>query len=250
MNSIILKGKNYTAPATWQQLTRDQFLIWVKIYTRGLKVEQAFLLASILFYKIPKRAFFKLNAVEHYEISKTLNFLWDQHKLVKWMIPSVQIWFKKYYGPDDRLANSTIKEFRFCELYYHLYKKTGDEKLLDLLIATLYRRPGANDAGNDEREKLTDIKVRKQAGKMNRLSEPVRKAILFNYEGCSSYIRAKYPRIFKPSKSKTEALPDMEELIKTVAGGKFGSFKETENTPIYLFLDHLSLHIEESEKSK
>jgi hypothetical protein len=249
MNTITINGKKYFAPSNWNEMSRKQFVIWSNIHSKSFTVEQAFLLASALFYRIPKRIFFKLNAVEQYEISKTLTFLWDQHNLVRWMIPTVNVFFTKYHGPDDRLSYSSIKEFRFCELYYNMYKMSGDEKLLDLLIATLYRKAGANDAGNDHREKLTDIKVRTQAWKMNRLSSSVRKAILFNYEGCSAYIRSKYPIVFKPTKDKSNALPDMEELIKAVAGGKFGTFIETENTPLYLFLDHLSLHIEESEKS-
>ncbi|MNL55732.1 hypothetical protein D3C87_1791640 [compost metagenome] len=86
---------------------------------------------------------------------------------------------------------------------------------------------------------------------MRNIKPAERQAMLFNYEGCQLYIMQKFPEIFKVSdKTETAGLPDLEGMIKTVAGGKFGAFKETETTPLYLFLSHVQDEIIESERNK
>ncbi|HEX8607198.1 MAG TPA: hypothetical protein VF679_01015, partial [Pedobacter sp.] len=250
-NHITIGGKSFSAPSCWEEFSERDLKLWVKILSKDIEPFEAFQLAAAFLYKIPKRWYFKLNTAQQYDLNETLIFLWAKDSAVEWIIPYFKMRWRKYIGPDSRLSNITIKEYRSCEIYNTLYQRTKEARYLDMLIATLYRRPGANDSGNDEREKLTDLKVRKNAAKMNRLSEPLRQAILFNYEACSVYIQSKYPYVFKKSGKKADnSLPDLEEHIKIVAGGKFGNFKETELTPVYLFLDHLNRYIEESEKSK
>lgn len=250
MNQINLNGRSFTAPASWEEMTPKQLLIWIKILDQNVEQFDAFKLAVFFFYKISNKWWLRLTEVQRYNLTLTLAFLWDKDKAVNWIIPSVRIWLRKYIGPDNRLSNITIKEYRSCEIYHTLYQRTGSGNYLDMLIATLYRPIGKNDSGNDEREKLNDISIRKNASKMSRLSEPMRQAILFNYEACSVSIRSKYPFVFKAVGKADKSLPDLEAHIKIVSGGKFGSFKETETTPVYLFLDHLNQYIEESEKSK
>lgn len=247
MNSITLDGKSYTAPSAWNEITSKQLVIWAKLIATDISIDNALLLVALLFYNIPKRIFFKLNPVQQYQLVETLKFLIGGNNLVYWVIPSFKILCRRFQGPDNRLSSSTIKEFRSSELYYAAYKKTNDETFLDQLIATLYRRPGGNSLGNDLREPLTDIRVRANARHMKRLSRSTRNAILFNYEGCRSFICKQYPTIFKPGGADSKALPDMIGMIKEISGGKFGNFKETEDTQLYLFLDHLRDEIEESE---
>jgi hypothetical protein len=251
MNTIAVGDQQFTAPSNWNELTVRQLVIWGKLLEKEITIQDAQMVASIFFYGIPKRLFFKLNPVQQHQIAQTLNFLAGQNKLVMWMFPSLKVRFRNYLGPENRLSSSTIKEFRFAEKYYSTFKKSKDEKFLDLLIATLFRPRGFNQSGIDFRETLNDIGIRQRAGKMQHIKDPIRKAILFNYEGCRLYVFGKYPNVFKPGPPGAgAALPDLEGLLKVVAGGKFGSFNETEQTPLYLFLDHLSDEIEESEKQK
>ncbi|RQO65075.1 hypothetical protein DBR40_24695 [Pedobacter sp. KBW01] len=250
MNTISIAGQSFKAPSSWEELTYKQLLMWVKIISKDITLDEAFSVAVVVFYGIPKKLFFSLNPVQKFELKETLTFLYGENKLVTWLVPFFQIRFRKYTGPENRLSNSTIKEFRHTEMYYNAYNRNKNPKFLDLLIATLYRPKAKVLQGNDLREPFSEIRIRSKASSMRNLSNPLRSAILFNYEGCRNFIFKKYPMIFKPGAKKSDAIPDMEDLIKTVAGAKFGNFNETETTGIYLFLDDLKDKIEEYERNQ
>ena len=55
------------------------------------------------------------------------------------LIPSVTVKGKKYYGPSDALFNTVYGEFLQLHSYFNDYSTTSDEKILDLMIATIYR---------------------------------------------------------------------------------------------------------------
>ncbi|RYD75284.1 MAG: hypothetical protein EOP55_13740 [Sphingobacteriales bacterium] len=253
MNNIQIENKTYTCPDNWSEMEAWQLLVWMKIISRNIERTHAFAFAAMLFYKIKKRTFFKLNAAQQVQLKNTLQFLADGNKLFNWVIPIVKpyLWLK-YYGPSNRLATSTIQEFRFAESYYLAFQKTQNPAFIDQLIATLYRKKGFNNLKLDCRVQISQLLINTNAGKMKRLNKAARAAIVFNYEGCREYIFHKYPGIFKKSnnQSKSNALPDLEGIIKTVAGGKFGTFRETEDTALYIFLDHLADEIEAAERNK
>jgi len=253
MNTIHLNSKKHECPDKWAELEQWHLMVWIKIITQDIQRTDAFALAAMLFYRIKKQDFFKLSAAQLVQLKNTLAFLAEGNKLFKWVIPFVNpfLWFR-YYGPSDRLASSTIQEFRFAELYYLAYQKTKEEKYIDQLIATLYRKKGANNLKLDNRIQVSQVLINNNAGKMKKLNPVLRSAIIFNYEGCRQYIFHKYPTIFKTtgSENKSNKLPDLEGIIKTVAGGKFGTFKETEDTALYIFLDHLADEIEAAERNK
>ena len=250
MNQISLNGKAYTGPSTWAEMTQQQLVIWNRILAKEITLDDAIKLCIVAFYNIPKRTFFKLNPVQRFALGQTLMFLHDGNRLVKWVTPTLRIRFKKFYGPESRLSTSTIKEFRSTEFYYNAYRRSLDEKYLDMLIAALYRPKDKAPAGNDIREMFTDIKVRSNAGMMSKINPDTRQLILFNYEGCRAFVAKKYPEIFKTGTAESNAIPDLEPLINIVAGGKFGTFRETESTGLYQFLDHLKGEIEDAEKKK
>lgn len=250
MNNIILGSVKYSAPSKWKEIEKYHLKIWVKILSLSITPDDAFAVATMLFYKIPKWKFNRLNSAQRFDLVKTIMFLSHRNSLTSWVIPRVSILFYRFYGPENRLTNCTIEEYRHCELYYNAYKRSSDEKYLDLLLSTLYRPKGKNGIGNDIRVQLSEIGLRRNARYMQRLNEDTRQSILFNYEGCRSFICRKYPLIFKMGGEQSKALADLEQQIKIVAGGKFGSFNETAQTPLYLFLSHLSDEIEEFENIK
>jgi hypothetical protein len=258
MNTITLGEIEKHAPAAWSELTDEQLLIWVKICAKNVEPEQALLFVSSAFYGIPKRLFFKLNAAQMIALADDFKFLLINN-LYAWLIPEIKVgWRKKFHGPADRFSTSSIAEFRTCESYYHAYKHTGKEYHLDLLIASLYRPLatgplskllGDKNNGKDGRKLFSEVDVVRHAHRMRKLDKHLRAAILFNYEGCRSFVVKRYPTVFITSDGEaSNRLPEINPLIKTIAGGKFGTYKETENTDLYLFLDHLRDEIEESNK--
>lgn len=250
-HTVTLNDTVYTAPSAWNELSFKQLIVWGKICTKNISPDDGLRLATIFFYKIPKSKFFGLNAAQQIQLTQTLDFLTEANKLTNWLLPSVRISFNKYYGPAHRLTNVTIKEFRYTEFYYHAYSLSKDEKYLDCLIASLYRPKARKPSDNDLRVIITDILVQKNARHMARIKDSIRQAIFFNYQGCRTYIMQKFPLIFIAGDAeKPNGIPDLEGMIKTVAGGKFGAFKETELTPLSLFLRHVQDEIEEHERNK
>jgi len=249
-NSITLGTKQYQCPAKWEEMESYHLLVWMRIIVKEIDRTHAFALAVMLFYRIPKTVFFRITAAQLVQLKNTLGFLAEGNKLVKWIIPYVKpyFWKKKYYGPSDRLASSSIQEFRYAEMYYLAFQKTKEDRFLDQLIATLYRRKGSNTLKLDCREQISQLLINTNAANMQKLDKALRMAIVFNYEGCRRYIFEKYPTVFKTSstESTSNTLPDLEGIIKTVAGGKFGTFRETEGTALYIFLNHLADEIKNS----
>lgn len=253
MNNISINGQKYTAPSNWGEVQATHLLFWAKVLQKEIERTHAFALATMGFYKIKPSKYFKLTPAHHVQLKNTLSFLAEDNSLVNWLIETIKpLPWLKYYGPSARLSTSTIQEFRYAELYYLAYQKTKSEQLLDQLIATLYRKKGQSKLGLDNRSQLTQATIINNAAKMARLPKATRQAILFNYEGCRNFIFKKYPTVFKAEvdAKKTNTLPDLEGIIKTVAGGKFGNYAQTEDTPIYILLDHLADEIEEVKNRK
>lgn len=250
MNTITIGQKQHECPSSWAEMKPWHLLLWVKILAKDIERTHAFALAVIGLYKIKPRTYFKMVPAQHVQLKNTLAFLAEENGLVRWLINYIKPYpWQKLYGPSDRLSTSTIQEFRYCERYYLAYERTGDQKYVDQLLACLYRPKGKSNLSLDVRQQLTQVLIIEHAAKMKRLSASVRAAIVFNYEGCRKYIFKKYPSIFKTGTSKpSNELPDLEDIIKTVAGGKFGAHTATADTEIYLFLNHLADEIAHAEK--
>jgi hypothetical protein len=251
MHQIYFNQVKKEAPSNWSEITEEQLIIWVKLCAKEITTAQALMFVSPLFYCLPKKMYFLLNVAQQIQLADGFKYLLD-NQLFTWVIPNIRVHhLKKYRGPEERLSTSTIEEFKTAEFLYHAYLQSRNENLLDQLIACLYRPVSKRNNGKDERKVFSEVDVIRNAGKMHKLNKHLRAAILFNYEGCRSFIVSRYPTVFIPGDGTTSAkLPDLSPLIKTVAGGKFGSYKETEQVNLYVFLDHLRDEIEESNRKK
>jgi hypothetical protein len=251
MHKIYIDRVLKEAPSAWHELTADQLIIWMKICAKDIGIEKALMFASSVFLGLPKREYFKLNAAQQIQLADQFKYLLD-NKLFAWLIPVIKVGLLgKFHGPKDHLHTSTIEEFNAAESYFHEYQRTGKEAFLDMLIAVLYRPISKHNNGKDERKNFTEIDVIRNAPRMRKLDKHLRAAILFNFEGCRRHVVSWYPTIFIPGKEGEKSkFTNLTPLIKTVAGGtgKFGSFRETEQTNLYLFLDHLRDEIEESNR--
>lgn len=255
MNTIQLDHKTYTAPDQWNEISEQQLCLWMKICAKkSIKDEDALRLATVGFYGLAKDDFLKLSRPLEIQLLYTLAFLFDKKPaLTTWVIPEIGNRFlgHRYYGPANRLSNITIREYRYTELLYSAYQIKQSPELLDQLIASLYRSKDSRGNGNDIRVPLTDLGISKRNKYMSGLPDELKAAILFNYQCCRNYIAERYPTIFLSGGAKnSQALPDLQNMIKNVAGGKFGNFVETEATGLYLFLDHLKEELAENEKNK
>lgn len=244
------------APSAWHELTADQLIMWIKICAKNISKEKALMFASSVFLSLPKREYFKLNAAQQIQLADEFKYLLDNHAYA-WLLPEIKVGrLRKFRGPNDHLHTSTIEEFNAAEQYYYEYCRTRNDAFLDMLIAVLYRPvsigwPWSKNNGKDTRKIFLEVDVIRNAPKMRKLDQHLRAAILFNYEGCRRHVISRYPTVFIQGDGTTEAkLPDLSPLISTVAGGKFGTFQQTEQTNVYRFLDHLEREIEEANRKK
>ncbi len=251
---IDLKKKvhKYTGPSSWEEITPKQLRIWAKVCLLRAGVNDAFKAITYIFFGIKADLFEQLDDAQHDQIHSKISFL-KKNQCYFWIIPSFKFWFKKYYGPANRLSNLKVKEFRVTELYYQLFIKQKNPKYLDYLIATLYRPKRSGVIDNDIRVDYNEYQTIKRAKFFKWLPASLKYAILFNYEGCRFYIQdhPKFRKLYKKVEGgKKEALFDYDVMIQGIAGGIFGTYQETAETNLYTFLERVVKQIEDVENIK
>lgn len=249
MNRIntTINGKKqfFQAPSNWNELTKKQLITWCGIIRQTIDIDLAEKAVTALFYNIPYKLYTQFTDVQELQLRQTLDFLFKTNTLTANVIGNFYFLTKNYKGPNNKLANLTIAEYRRTELYYQLYTRTDDKFFLNLLAASLFK---VKDVPETEKHI-----VRK--AKLFRLLNPnLLHAILLFYEGCRAYIHKSFPRVFVKNKaadqpaSQSNEIQDFEDIILAVAGDKFGNFKETQDANIYTFLKHLDQQLERSKK--
>lgn len=247
--SFLLHGKPliFKAPSSWAEVTPAQLSAWILTIQSDMPETDKLKLAVPIFFGISAKVYRQLP--EHYRIqfAPPLRFLFEENRLDTWLLETVKPkWFKKYYGPADKLSNITAYEFfAYCEMFYWQYKTKPDEATLNTLIAVLYREKRSAGISNDVRVPLTDHGVASRADIMARLPLIVKLIIFFNYEGCRNFITAMHAKAFSGKGGQSKKRGD---VTRAVAGGPLGDLTETRNANIYDFLGHLEDLIEREEK--
>lgn len=250
---------SYKGPAGWNELSHDQLLLWAGLLRQELTKEEALLLAAVQFYKIPEKEYTLFPKIIDLHLSWQMQWL-ASNRLTTNVIGKFRLFFTNYYGPANRLANLTIGEYRRTELFYDMYLRTGLNKYLHLLCAVLFRPKGKGTV-DDVRCALVESDVIKRADWFRRFLHPnYIKAIQLQYEGCRNYIREAFLLIYpKPSEvdeapnpfaQKNSGISDLEDHILAFSGDKLGTYADTANTNLYLFMKYMTQKIEEYNKRK
>lgn len=228
------------APSNWNELDSTDLLTWSRICLQSVPLQTANYLAVAGMYRIPEEILEHLKERHLAQISHTLVFLFKRNCLSKWVIKSFQYQSKRYYGPDDHLANLSIFEYRCTELCYQSYLKNQDRKSLILLAATLYRPKRKGAIQDDIREDLSDYEVSRRVKRFKKLHPELLQAFLLNYEGCRNLLMHQYAEAFS-SKNEEDHIGvfDLQHLIESLAGAPFGSFSETEKTNLHRVFRYL-----------
>jgi hypothetical protein len=258
MHQIKFNNINYTGPSVWNELNPDQLKSYAKLLLRKESQKDIVKLLLCIVFRIPFNQFLKLKEFQITQLSPLVEFLQNgQNHLDKWIIPTLEIKHKNLFGPVNKLANITIREFRYLELYYNAWKNSKDDKYINQLISCMYRPASTAVVDIDIRLPLSEIELNKRAVFIDKeLPQHTKHAILLNYEGCRNFIFNKYSQwVFKKTdiesnQPASKKLYDYDEMIQAVAGSKFGNYKETSDSLIFPFFDHLSNQIEHLEKSK
>jgi len=253
MNSLSFqyrgKLRQYKGPSVWNEVPRRAFLLWMAVmysrYTDDMKLR----LGVMIFYGIPVKTYTKIKESLRLQILPSLQNLFNSNTLNRWLIPSVSVFGRKFYGPADKLSNLTAFEyFNACEPLYFKWKQNNDEAALTALCAVLYRPARKGPVDNDLREPYTDAGRAKRIRLFKFLRINTRRAIGFNYEGCRNFILKVHPRVFK-QQGGNGRIPKRHDVTLSVAGGALGDLNATRATNLYDFLLHLERLIDQDERS-
>jgi len=253
MNSLSFqyrgKQRQYQGPSVWNEVTRRAFLLWIAVMYSRYDDDMKLRLGVMIFYGIPVKVYTKIKESLRLQILPSLENLFNRNTLNRWLIPSVRVFGRKYYGPADKLSNLTAFEyFIACEPLYWKWKLKNDEAALTALCAVLYRPKRKGDIDNDIREPYTDAGRAARIRRFKYLRLNTRRAIAFNYEGCRNFILKLHPKVFKQKAGNGAS--KRADITLSVAGGALGDLNSTRSTNLYDFLLHLERLIEEDERSK
>jgi hypothetical protein len=143
-----------------------------------------------------------MNEDEVLQMSRLVNFIFENCTLTNQLIPVVKNYFKVLYGPSAKLSNLTFGEFIFTEKYFENYFK--NKKPIDLIkLATVIYRPVVSnknkarvpfDGSFDFNAHVKLIKKIVSIGELN--------AIFLMYLGCHKALEKSYPTVFGGNGSK------------------------------------------------
>lgn len=181
------------------------------------------------------------------------DFVFQNIELTNNIIPTLKIgWFKKLYGPSDKLSNITINEFSFALNYYNLYNKFEKDEHLDLLIACLYRRPKKNwEESGDIRTDFNTYTADKYLPQIKILNYAHKQAVYLYFHSCIELFSKLFPYVFSKAEAGTSnSKQTFLDVILKIAGGKFGSYNETKSEKAIIILRDLNTILQENAKTK
>jgi len=251
--------KQFSGPATWDELTEKQFLYVVRAKTLVKDITKQALILGQLLFDIPARYIREATHLQKLTIAGTMNYIYEEQVAIrKWFFKLLLVNFKKYYGPADELDNLTFGELMFADENFRRYQKTKDIRYIDQLIAILYRRRGTKEhfsLTGDVREPFNKAHIERNAKLFKYLKDEIKQAILINYIGCRSIMAEPFGFVF-------QKIDEDDETDKPATNGSWldvaiqlarkeqalGNLLELENQNAYLVLKVLDKVIEEHEE--
>jgi len=211
------KTTHFKHPEFYNELVRDQlervvqFVILNKIPLSERLEDKVFLLETFLRLnggRRNKRKKFKIidSLVEDGILDELLqlqSFLFEEQDFNRWIIRSVQMNKKQYYGPKSNFSYMLFGEFIVADMLFMNYFDSENEDILNKFIAVLYRQKKANfdfKSGGDIREVFNSEFLDSRAILVRRLSSITKQSILFNYAGVRYWLTKKYPAVFGSDK--------------------------------------------------
>lgn len=254
----------------WNELTCKQILYialcwqsWQLMLKNGadMQVAKARLFVALINNKTPKQIKELLNLLSIVDFEETnfnplalTDFIFESNKLTVNQFPVIKIgWFKKLYGPEERLANITINEFSFALNFFNTYNKTGNEEFLNNFVACLYRPTYKDweDTG-DKRKPFNPFTIEQHLHLVKKMSFAHKQAIYLFFAGSMDSLSNEFKRVFSKAadEKQTSSKQTFLDIILKMSGGKFGNFDQTKDQNAYLVFKELQNILEENETTK
>jgi hypothetical protein len=155
---------------------------------------------------------------------------------------------RKLYSIQEDFNYLTVKEFAFLDQIFQAFKDKNESKDLDLFCATIYRPAADSSDSGDIREPFDRNTIEKRVKYFSKVSSPKKRLAMLWFEIKRLELPKRYPLLF--SGSSSDSSQDWLKTILSMSDGKFGTFTQTENTPILYFLAEMQRAKEEALEAK
>lgn len=256
------KNRTYTVPETWNELTKNQLLTFCR-YANALETpEQARVVLLNKMVGIPPVAIAQLldsasGRTKLAQLTGLLSFLYEENTLTVNLQAALKINRKPgapiWYGPADNFTNIRWGEFMVADQYHAAYVRTGDEKMIDYVVATLWRpqrrryNPDSPTHGGDRREDFNQHTLERRVRTAAKIPSTSKAAAYCFYVGCRTELVTDYQDIFEgegaghsagqsggPPRGQTS---DWLDLLRHLPSDKFGTLDQLENQYVHSTLE-------------
>lgn len=230
-------------PENWNECTlrQLQFISQVIFSADPNRVKQSREEILVFFLDLKWKVLRNMNQAQLDGLQPAIDFLFKDIALTKNPLPVIQTGRHWLHGPTDELKSITAGEFAFADRFLFAYMKTKEQRFLDLLVATLYRKKN----GLFDEEKIEEL-----LPVIARLDNRYKLPILCFYLGSRRHITQSHPAVFpKGGKSKPPKAGWLG-LFYDMAGPKTGTYGEVAGMKFSVLLSLLEKMQEDADKEK
>lgn len=230
-------------PQSWQDLTRRQFLAIQRIILERLYLtdQRIWIVRELL--KMPRRLFRQVTADQLSDLVVLADFVYsDDVRLERNPLPWIIIRGRLFMAPKMHLEFLTVEEFARIDVALFHFHETKAIKYLYEVAAILYRplsfRSWINNLFShrkrDLRIKSLDTVARRTAFFEKYMPLHYQESIMFIYHVIHAHLKRSFPFVWrKPDDADDNQEPEprndygWSEIVINMAGGKFGTIRET-----------------------
>jgi hypothetical protein len=227
MNQIVIDGKSFSSPSSWNELSSKQLLFVSRLFHGQLSMVDFKLRALFDFISLPLKIKNRLHPEDTYFLCETLNFLFEEVSLTRNLLPTIKTGLRTYVGPLDAMKNCTFGEFTMANSLLDSFTSTKDQKYLDEMVAVLYRpkkwfwfiRKNFTD-NQDPRKKFVNRSLKKRCARMTPLNYHVKYSVFLFFSGVLNSLPDLYPFVYQQKGDSGGEDNGWASLIISLADGK------------------------------
>jgi len=204
MNTVRIDSANFLLPSSWDELTEKQLLFVANLFKGRLSVIDFKLKVLLHCLGIKPKVIQRIDPEDAYFLCQSFDFLLQDVRLTRNLIPVIRRRFTRYYGPSDKMLHCTFGEFTRAHNKLDQYIKTRDEKVLNEIVAILYRPKKAFwfirkrfTNNRDPRQKLHDLTLKKRIVLFASLDPGIKYGIFLFFTGVLNNLPLQFPNLFR-----------------------------------------------------
>jgi len=227
MNQIVIDGKSFSSPSSWNELTQKQLLFVSRLFHGQLTMIDFKLRALFNFISITPTVKIRLHPEDTYFLCETLDFLFEKVSLTRNLLPILKTGWRTYLGPSDAMKNCTFGEFTIANSLLDSFTSTKDQKYLDEMVAILYRpkkwfwfiRKNFTDK-QDARKNFVNRSLKKRCQMMASLDYYEKYSVFLFFSGVLNSLPELYPYVYQQQGDSSGEDNGWASLIISLADGK------------------------------